>query len=224
MKRGHGIGLVAASLAAASVVRAVDERRELRRALAGTIGTTTIETDEQLQELHHHLHTNIDPNAIEREARRPILRSRAVDTWRTGEGLCGENARLAITLLSLGDVPANRLYLKGERWEHCMVEAQWSGQWVAFDGHQDPSLQMQDDQIGHIPSDRLELFPNTASRNPWRRAVRFKPLLRLPATSLDRIRPPQIVVRIAESPDLLRGLGLSIVALVVPWIDRGLRR
>ncbi len=137
-----------------------------------------------------------------------------------GKGLCGENARLALTFLGLGGVRAHRLYLHGERWEHCMVEAQWRGRWVAFDGHEDQKLRMTDDQIGHIPSDRLGDFPNAARRNKWLRAVRFKPLLRLPPTVLDRLRPPRLVVRVAESPDLLCAASAAMVAFAIRWTDR----
>jgi hypothetical protein len=207
------LALLGASFA--FLVRATRERRELRHALEGAIGPLPIRTDAQLLRLHHTLRTRIDPRAIEKEARRPMLRSRAVDVWRSGAGLCGENARVAITFLDLGGVRANRLYLRGERWDHCMAEILWRDRWVAFDGHDDEALRMTEDQIGHLLSDDIGSFPNQARRNPWRRAVRFKPLLATAPSALDTVRPPRTLVRVAESPDALRGVILLLAAVVV---------
>ncbi|MEY2448339.1 MAG: hypothetical protein QOH79_1815 [Acidimicrobiaceae bacterium] len=211
------VALLGASFAFAA--RAVAERRALRDALVDAVGPLPIETDAQLLRLHSTLRAGIDPRAIDKQARRPLLRSRAVDVWRSGAGLCGENARLAITFLDLGGVRGNRLYLRGERWDHCMAEILWRGQWVAFDGHDDETLRMTDEQVGRLPSTDLRSFPNRAPRNPWRRAVRFKPLLAAAPSVLDAARPPRTVVRMAESPDALRALVFLVAAAIVTAVE-----
>jgi hypothetical protein len=214
-----GRGTVRVALLGAAVafaLRAAAERRELRRALEEVIGSPPIRTEAQLLRLHHALHARIDPRAVDKEARRPLLRNRAVEVWRSGVGLCGENARVAIALLDLGGVRANRLYLRGERWDHCMAEILWRGRWVAFDGHDDEALRMTDDQVGQLPSTDIASLPNRAGRNPWRRAVRFKPLLATAPSGLDAVRPPRTLVRMAESPDAIRALALMVAAAFVP--------
>jgi hypothetical protein len=206
------LALVGSALAFAA--RAIAERRALRNELEDTVGTLPIRTDAQLHCLHDALHARIDPGAVDKEARRPLLRDRAVDVWRSGKGLCGENARLAITFLDLGGVQANRLYLRGERWDHCMAEMLWRGEWVAFDGHDDETLRMTDEQIGQLRATDIGSFPNRAPRNPWRRAVRFKPLLTTAPSVLDTVRPPRTLVRVAESPDAVRALVLLVAAVL----------
>jgi hypothetical protein len=100
-----------------------------------------------------------------------------------------------------------------------MAEINWHGRWIAFDGHEDEKLRMADDQVGRLSSHDISVLPNRALSNPWRRAVRFKPLLSIKAHAIDTVRPPQFVVRIAESPDAVRSIGLGLAAGILAAVD-----
>jgi hypothetical protein len=153
---------------------------------------------------------------------RPWLRASALRTLETGYGFCGENARAAVRLLRLGGVPAHRLYLRGTRWGHVVVEHAWEGGWRVFDAHVDPRTELDDAQVGRIDADTVAAFPNRGAENPWVGSYRIPLLGRLEWGR--RLRPPAWLTALAENPALVAvaaGLALVLIGIALLRLGHG---
>jgi len=203
-----GASLVSAAWAVSSLVRQLDEERQLHRFLRGI---DSISDRAELVALRTKLSSTIAYDLERREDRRPFLRATAAETIASGNGFCGETARVAILLLKIRGLRAHRLYLQGPRWGHVAVEHRWNDRWVLFDAHADPATMPNDEQVGALRSDDLNAFPNAYPNNPWLRTTRLKALLRGPRTAADRWRPPPPLVGLVERPHLLKALtGIAV--------------
>jgi hypothetical protein len=187
------------------------ERRFLLRVLREVAPAGRITSRDELVSLKRRLSATIRWDEARMHDPRPPLRASARRVLETGEGFCGENARVAVRLLRLGGVDAHRLYLIGVRWGHVVVEHRWEGRWRMFDAHVDPRTQLVDDQVGRIDADDLAAFPNRAPENPWRGSFRI-PLLGRRAGAA-RVRPPALLTAFAETPALVAVAAGAAVAL-----------
>lgn len=180
--------------------------------------------EDDVVELKHRLTESIDYDQRYLDAPRPLLRATASETLQSGTGFCGENARAAIVLLKQRGVRAHRLYLQGPRWGHVAVEQRWNDHWVLFDAHRDPGVLLPDDQVVRLPTSELDRFPNDyREANPWQRAARVKAFLRMTSPALDGLRPPALLVSVAERPLAIKGLaalGVAGVAGAIGWAPR----
>jgi hypothetical protein len=202
------------------------EIRFLRGVLSEIVPLGRIQKREDLVAIKNYLSSHISYNLDRKEARRPLLRHSATHILRSGYGFCGENARVAINLLFLGGVRANRLYLEGPRWKHVVIEHQWDGDWKLFDSHNDPTTIVPDESIARISSDDLDAFPNDhRGINPWtgcyrskagyvlgNRCKRFGTPLQKTFQRLAQQRLPCPVIVFFENPALVRALGGALLA------------
>jgi len=200
--------LIGALVAATNLRRYVCEQRFLKSLLRRLLKHGRVETRDDLITLKHFLSGSVSYDLSKREDCRPLLRQSAATTLARGEGFCGENARVAIRLLNLGGVRANRLYLQGPRWSHVLVEHDWENGRRLFDSHPDPGTLLRDEDVGRIDAWEIERLPNAyRALNPWIASFRVR-LPKRPALwrQLGECRPPRLVVAVAESPDLVRAL------------------
>ena len=214
-----GLALVVAggAVAAAELIRWLQEQRTLREALVSVIPGGRIRSRDDLVALWRFVgqHVFWEP-AKATESDRTLLRDTAVRTLATGVGLCGENARLSVRLLRLAGCPASRLYLFGERWGHVVAEVWWDGAWRLFDAHQDPATLPSDAEVGVLPTDDIACLPNRVAENQWVSAATAKLFRRVPALARRRIPGPFVVL--VESPHLLKaaaGLVLAAIGALV---------
>jgi transglutaminase-like putative cysteine protease len=71
-------------------------------------------------------------------AGRPFLRDTAADTLRTGRGRCGEAARVFVNMARAAGLPAQRLYLEGEKSHVISVVVRDDGAVLVADSSADP--------------------------------------------------------------------------------------
>lgn len=196
------------------------ERRALRAWLREVVPGGRFREREELVRLKRRLAGAICYDEARMHDPRPPLRASAARVLATGEGFCGDNARVAVRLLRLGGVDAHRLYLEGERWGHVVVEHHWDGGWRLFDVHSDPRTALPDEAVARIATDDPAAFPNRAAENPWRGSYRIPEVGRLPLPGVRSARPPGALTALAETPALVAVaagamLILSGVALLV---------
>lgn len=192
------------------------ERRTLLALLREVAPSGRFRSREELVQLKRRLSASIHHDEARMHGPRPLLRASAERTLATGEGFCGENARVAVRVLRLGGVPAHRLYLQGERWGHVVVEHPWEGAWRLFDAHGDPRTALPDERVGRIDAEDLAAFPNDAVENPWRRSWRLPGAGLFPSGAMSRIRPPGLLTSLMETPALVAtaaGGGVALIAL-----------
>jgi hypothetical protein len=188
------------------------ERRVLQALLREIAPTGRFQSRDELVRLKHTLSSAIRWDPARMHDARSLLRASAARTLATGEGFCGENARVAVRILRLGGVPAHRLYLRGARWGHVVVEHRWDGGWRVFDAHDDPRTSLPDESVGRIDAEDLASFPNASAENPWRASHRI-PLVGRWAS---RARPPAPLTVLAETPALMAttaGVAVALLAL-----------
>ncbi len=204
--------------------RWVGERRFLRERLRGIVGATRVRTRDDLTRIKRHLTAAITFDMADLSKRRPWLRSSAREILCCGRGFCGENARVAISLLRLGGVRANRLYLQGRAWDHTVVEHEWEGGWRLFDAHNDPATILPDELVASIDSEDLSAFPARREENLWVASYRLKLLHRLPILRhWSCARPPALLVAFGESPALVGiavGAAMTFVGFIVAFWAR----
>ncbi len=192
------------------------EVRFLKKTLNGIIGKRFIETHDDLVKIKNFLTQNIRFDVEKREAKRPFLRETAMNILKSGYGFCGENARVAILLLKLGKIQANRLYVFGEQWNHVAVELKWEGSFYLFDGHHDPKTILPDEQVLAIRSDILSEFPNKHLENKYIDVCRIGPFRNhLFLDKYKQIRIPSFLVLITESPSLIKAIIYLFLSLAV---------
>lgn len=198
------------------------ERRLLRATLARVGNGGRFRDREDLVRLKRYLsaHIRYDPKRV--NDARPLLRHSAEHILRTGFGFCGENARVAIRLLGMGGVRANRVYLEGRLWQHNVVEHEWDGGWKLFDAHSDPASLLPDEDVGSIESSDIARFPNRHEGHPWLRSYRIKLFHSLPPLRcFEQTRVPRWVAQLVETPSMIKAM-LGVVGascgLLTLWL------
>ena len=169
----------------------IQEIRFLKNTLTQIIGKRKIESVEDLVKIKNYLQTNISYNGNLKTKKRPLLRHTASHILTSNYGFCGENARVAIKLLMLGNIKAARIYLYGEKWGHVVIENKWNNSWFLFDGHYDEKTQLLDKQVTTIPSNKIEQYPNGYPENKYVNFCRIKLFYKIKLlASLSKIRLP----------------------------------
>ena len=200
--------LIGMLVAATNLHGYLREQQSLKALLRRLLEHGRVETRDDLIRLKRFLSERISYDISKRDDWRPLLRQSAATTLTRGVGFCGENARVAIRLLNLGGVRANRIYLRGPRWSHVLVEHDWESGLRLFDGHSDPGTLLRDEDVGRISPGDFERLPNAyRDLNPWIASFRIK-LPKRPGfwRALSQYRAPRLIVAVAESPDLVRAL------------------
>ena len=194
----------------------------LRATLVEVVGKERIASADDLRAIKRHLSRSIRCHSALENARRPLLRSSAQSTLRTGWGFCGENARVAILLLHAGGVRANRLYLEGERWQHVAVEHAWDGGYRLFDAHNDPATLLPDELVGEIDSNEIGRFPNATQGNSYQRVYRLRALERRGLLGESPRLPAPVAVTL-ERPAVIKA-ALALVAATISAVATALLR
>jgi hypothetical protein len=181
------------------------EVRLLRRTLVDILPKGRITSRDDLIRLKDFLSQHIHFDEKKKYEERPILRQSALTTLKLGHGFCGENARVAILLMAMGGVRANRIYLVGPQWGHVAVEHEWKDGWKFFDAHADPSVYLNDESVTQIDSQDLKSLPNAYSDiNPWQCSYRIPFFHRLPVLNvISQLRLPRPLIFFFESPTLI---------------------
>jgi len=178
----------------------IRDKKILKAILEETIGCDKIAKLEDIIKIKNYLIAKISYSQSDKTARRPLLRATAVQTLKSGRGLCGENSRLAVLLLNYGGVRANRVYLYGKLWQHVVCEFKWGKMYYLFDGHNDPETSLKDESVGKILSSDIGSYPNAYSSNPWIDYCRIKVLHQISFFKfLSKIRPQTLFVYIFEN-------------------------
>lgn len=195
------------------------EKNNLKNSLPSILGTDPSQIDSLPEEkkvklIFDYLINNISYKGLDKDAKRPLLRDSAFHTYQSKKGYCGENARLAITLLSEVGIRANRIYLIGKLWEHVLIECYVNQKWYLFDGHNDETTRFTEKDLFTIPSPSIQLLPNRNEINPWVDYHRIKLFYKTVFFErLKYVRLPQFVINIAESPFLLKAFASLFAAV-----------
>jgi len=198
-------GSASAAIAGWEAARGVAEWRRLELVLLDLVPSGRISSRQDLGAIKNFLTERISCDVDRRHEKRPLLREPASVILETGYGFCGENARVAILLLALGGVRANRLYLTGSAWNHVAVEHRWDGHWFLFDGHADPCTVLPDEAVASIPSNSVQLFPNGhRPHNSWIDVHRIHFLHRFSTAHTGHLRLPRPLAIMHESPSFMR--------------------
>ena len=132
---------LALALTAAGAFEAREQRRQdeyvravTREALAGAPG----DFDAKVVALRDYVRTHVRHNGFA-GLTRPFLRDTAADTLRTGKGRCGEAARVFVNMARAAGIPAQRLYLEGEKSHVVTVVRRDDGTALVADSSADPN-------------------------------------------------------------------------------------
>ena len=182
----------------------IQEVRFLKNILKQIVGKRKLESVEDLVKIKNYLQTNISYDGNLKTTKRPLLRHTASHILNSNYGFCGENARVAIKLLMLGNIKTARIYLYGKKWGHVVIENKWNASWFLFDGHYDEKTQLLDKQVATIPSDKIEQYPNGYSENAYVDYCRIKLFYKIRlVASLSKFRLPSFIIYYFESPYLI---------------------
>lgn len=131
---------LALALLAAGVFEAREQRRQdeyvravTREALAGVPD----DFDAKVTTLRDYVRAHVR-NVEFAGLTRPFLRDTAADTLRTGKGRCGEAARVFVNMARAAGIPAQRLYLEGEKSHVISVVSRGGGAVLVVDSSADP--------------------------------------------------------------------------------------
>ena len=236
--RALWLSVVATSggFAALQTLRFAREHDRVRRVLASLVPAERIATGDDLRAVKHFVAETVRPLPSGSIRPRPMLRDSATELLSSGEGFCGESARLSVLLLRAGGLSANRIYIAGPKWGHVAVEHRWHDEWVLFDAFPVPETYLADELVGSIRVGDLASFPNLyAAVNPWVDLYRVRlprrlhdPPRRRRLRFVAERRPPAFVPLVLESPALLKALlGWKTCAFAVAMLScqaRGARR
>lgn len=130
------LALLAAGLFQAREQQRQDEfvRAAAREALAGV---PEGDFDAKVLALRDYVRTHVR-NIEFKGLTRPFLRDTAADTLRTGKGRCGEAARVFVNMARAAGIPAQRLYLEGEKSHVISVVGREDGAVLVADSSADP--------------------------------------------------------------------------------------
>jgi hypothetical protein len=102
---------------------------------------------------------------------RPFLRDTAADTLRTGKGRCGEAARVFVNMARAAGIPAQRLYLEGEKSHVISVVGREDGAVLIADSSADPFYFHELEPLNAITS-----RPEFRTYSTWRRTRALRAL------------------------------------------------
>ena len=197
------------------LLREAQELLFLKSILREILGKTKIDSINDIVKIKNYLQENISYNEILKNKKRPLLRHTASQILKNNYGFCGENARVAIKLFLIGGIKARRIYMFREEWQHVLIEHEYKEKWYMFDGHYDKDTVLSDDNVAKIPTNKIELYPNTYPNNPYLSYCRVK--LFYPHR-FSKIKLPSFVVYIFESPNLIKAvfiIWLTICILIL---------
>lgn len=133
--------LALALLAAGAFETRVQQRQDeyvsavTREALAGVPGE---DFDAKVVALRDYVRAHVR-NIEFKGLTRPFLRDTAADSLRTGKGRCGEAARVFVNMARAAGIPAQRLYLEGEKSHVVTVVGKDDGSVLVVDSSADPT-------------------------------------------------------------------------------------
>lgn len=129
------LAFLAAGVYEARVQQRQDEyvRAVTREALAGV----PVDFDARVTALRDYVRARVR-NVEFRGLTRPFLRDTAADTLRTGKGRCGEAARVFVNMARAAGIPAQRLYLEGDKSHVVAVVGREDGTVLVADSSADP--------------------------------------------------------------------------------------
>ncbi len=195
-----------------NVFQYAKERNKLRHLLFSMVIGNESDSKNQKEKLiglMKYLQATISFHTIDRSKNRKynLLRATAIQIAESKEGFCGENARLAINLMSMMDIQSARIYLTGKKWGHVLTECFVDGKWWFFDGHMDPKTAMNVDDICKLPSPQITMLRNDYKENPWIDFNRIKLFSKIPfLKSFGKIRLPFFMVLLFENPHLIKAV------------------
>lgn len=196
------------------IFKEIQEIIFLNNTLISIIGKKVISCKNDLIKIKNFLNNNISYDTSKKYAKRPILRHSALYILKSKYGFCGENARVAIKLLLLGNIKCNRIYLTGKKWGHVVIENKWGNNWFLFDGHYDPLTKLEDSKVSEIKSNDLINYPNGYKENPYVDFSRIKLFTRIKfLKSISKLRLPSFLIYFFESPSLIKSIFLLILML-----------
>ncbi|MDG1477354.1 MAG: transglutaminase domain-containing protein [Vicingaceae bacterium] len=197
------------------VFKEIQEFLFLKKKLTEIIKKPCIDSINDLIAIKNYLQTNISYNSELKTKKRPLLRHTASETLTSKYGFCGENARVAIKLLLIGGIKANRVYLYRKEWQHVLIEHKYKDHWYMFDGHYDENTLFEDRLVAKILSEDISEYPNTYPNNPYLNFCRLKLFYKIPFLQpFSKVRLPSFIVYLFESPHLIKSLGLAFFCLI----------
>jgi hypothetical protein len=102
---------------------------------------------------------------------RPFLRDTAADTLRTGKGRCGEAARVFVNMARAAGIPAQRLYLEGEKSHVVSAVTRDDGSVLVADSSADPFYFQELEPLSAITQ-----RPEFRTYSTWRRTRALRAL------------------------------------------------
>ena len=166
---GLALALLAAGAFEAREQRRQDEyvRAVTREALAGVPAG---DFDAKVSALRDYIRTHVR-NVEFRGLTRPFLRDTAADTLRTGKGRCGEAARVFVNMARAAGIPAQRLYLEGEKSHVISVVSGEDGAVLVVDSSADPYYFHE-----LAPLSAINSRPEFSTYSTWRRTRALRAL------------------------------------------------
>ncbi|HEX8294046.1 MAG TPA: transglutaminase-like domain-containing protein [Pyrinomonadaceae bacterium] len=168
------LACLALALLAAGLSEALEQRRqdEYVRAVtrAALAGVPADDFDAKVVALRDYVRTHVR-NVEFRGLTRPLLRDTAADTLRTGKGRCGEAARVFVNMARAAGIPAQRLYLEGEKSHVVSVVGRGDGSWLVADSSADPNYFPELE-----PLSALTTRPEFRTFSTWRRTRALRAL------------------------------------------------
>jgi hypothetical protein len=163
------LALLAAGLFEARVQQRQDAyvRAVTREALAGV---PAADFDAKVVALRDYIRTHVR-NIEFQGLTRPFLRDTAADTLRTGKGRCGEAARVFVNMARAAGIPAQRLYLEGEKSHVVTVVSRRGGAVLVVDSSADPNYFPE-----LVPLSALTRHPDFRTFSTWRRTRALRAL------------------------------------------------
>jgi Transglutaminase-like superfamily len=124
------LGLALAAWAAGDFAAYLVERQVLR-AEAAEVVRHAAGVHDRVEAIVHDVQARVSPG----ERPLPVLRSPALETWITGEGHCGDAARVIVLMLRSVGIDARRIYLRAhpDDYFHVAVAYQLGGQTYLVD-------------------------------------------------------------------------------------------
>ena len=150
------LACLALAFLAAGVLEAREQRRQdeyvravTREALAGVPD----DFDAKVVALRDYVRAHVR-NVEFAGLTRPFLRDTAADTLRTGKGRCGEASRVFVNMARAAGIPAQRLYLEGEKSHVVAVAVKDDEEIIVVDSSADPTYFKELEPLSALTSHR----------------------------------------------------------------------
>ena len=168
------LACLALSLLFAGLFEAREQQRQddyVRAATRGALaGVPEGDFDAEVVALRDYVRTHVR-NVEFKGLTRPFLRDTAADTLRTGKGRCGEAARVFVNMARAAGIPAQRLYLEGEKSHVVSVVGRGDGAVLIADSSADPNYFPE-----LRPLSALTSHPEFRTFSTWRRTRALRAL------------------------------------------------